>query len=183
MNLSLPEAAARLQLTERQIRYMIKTGRLSAHKVADRWQIAEADLPGAPGHPQQVAARAAALETAVAAALAPHVQPARSRVWTVQRMRAFTAAVEIHRELRELAAPRATAALEACVLSLSRGNHAFGPRTKDAAFTSARDAAADGVAWLWLELAGPSAIADRIEAEVIPQISGLLRRAEGRRQP
>lgn len=62
---------------------------LPAHKVADRWQIAEADLPGAPGHPQQVAARAAALETAVAAALAPHVQPARSRVWTVQRMRAL----------------------------------------------------------------------------------------------
>jgi excisionase family DNA binding protein len=58
MDLTLPEVAARLKLPERQIRYMIKTGRLPARKVADRWLIAETDLPGGGPHPARQAAAA-----------------------------------------------------------------------------------------------------------------------------
>jgi hypothetical protein len=51
-----------VKLTERQVRYMIKTGRLAATKVADRWLISEDALPGGGVHPAKRAAHAEALQ-------------------------------------------------------------------------------------------------------------------------
>ena len=107
-----------MKIAERQVRYMIKTGRLAATKVADRWLISEDALPGGGVHPAKRAAHAEALQQAIQDGLAPIVDPAGRRVWSVQRMRAFTAVVAVHAQLRtelcDRPAPRTLAALEAC---------------------------------------------------------------------
>lgn len=174
MDLTLAQAAARLNQTERQVRYLIKTGRLPAQKVKDRWVIREGDLPVSAAQEARAVAKAAALTQAVDDALAPHVQPARARVWTVERMRAFTTAVAAHRALEHGRAPRARAAVEACALALARGNHAFGAHAKRGSFVEARNHAAEAVAWLWMELGGGE-VAAHLEGEVLPHIAGLLR--------
>ena len=72
-----------VKIAERQVRYMIKTGRLAATKVADRWLISEDALPGGGVHPAKQAAHAEALQQAIQDGLAPIVDPASRRVWSV----------------------------------------------------------------------------------------------------
>jgi excisionase family DNA binding protein len=55
MNLSLSEAARLLGKSDRQVRYLITSGKLSARKVDGRWAIRREDLPLSPG--QEKAAR------------------------------------------------------------------------------------------------------------------------------
>ena len=45
MQLSIQQAAERLGKSVRQVRYLIQTGSLPAHKSGGRWLIAVADLP------------------------------------------------------------------------------------------------------------------------------------------
>lgn len=46
MVLSLQEAAGRMGMSPRQLRYRIKEGTIAASKVGDRWTLKEGDLPG-----------------------------------------------------------------------------------------------------------------------------------------
>ena len=59
MQLSLTDAATRMGLTLRQIRYLIKTERLLARKVGGRWTVEESDLPVDPARDHRRQARAA----------------------------------------------------------------------------------------------------------------------------
>ena len=77
MTLSLAEAVTLLGRSQRQVRYLIKTGRLPARKVEGRWQIDDADLPLTDAQRQAIASRvekarvAFEKETAAAEKLSP----------------------------------------------------------------------------------------------------------------
>ncbi len=49
MDLSLSEAARLLGKTDRQVRYLIQTGKIPAHKKGSRWIVRRDDLPLSPG--------------------------------------------------------------------------------------------------------------------------------------
>lgn len=178
MQLSLTDAATRLGLSLRQLRYQIKTGRLTATKVGGRWVIDEALLPADPAREQRQQARAAELRATVDEALRPQVRA--TRPYTVRDIRAFNEAVETCRAARAaLGDHPAVGRLEDCALSLSRGAHAWHGRIKTDAWLRAREAAADAVAMLYLHEGSPAeALAERVEAQVLPALSGLLRRQE-----
>ena len=71
MDLSLTEASAVLGKTERQIRYLIKSGRIQARKSGGRWIVDGTALPGGPESERAVVERAGELSAAVEAGLAP----------------------------------------------------------------------------------------------------------------
>ena len=180
MQLSLKEAAARLGQSERQVRYLVKRGQLKASKIAGRWVIDEADLPVTPESQKRRQTRARALGAAVDEALAPHISA--GRAYSVLGVRAFVEAVDIYRSIDAHSGEGpARECMEACVLALSRGAHAFHQREKAEAWQGARSAAAEAVAWLYLQEGDEtSALGGRIEEKVLPAIGGLLRRQERR---
>ena len=88
MKLSLSEACRLLGKTPRQVRYLIKTGRLTAHKVSGRWVINTDALPLSEGQRRAQGRKVAALEDAVEDAIAPHKVRAR-RHYSVRDITAF----------------------------------------------------------------------------------------------
>lgn len=180
MILSLSDAARMLGQSERQVRYAIKNGRLEARRVGGRWVIDDSDLPLSPG---QVSAR-----TQKGAELRDRVEDAlgvgrSTDGYSVRSLDAFVAAARLAREIAAQVGAEhlARQAAEAAVVAIAQGCHRFGA-TKVEAWRDARDLAAAAVAHL--HVAGdPQAIAlaDRVEAELIPSLVGLVRRAERRR--
>lgn len=180
MHLSLTEAAQRLGRSPRQVRYAIKQGKLKATKRAGRWIIDAADLPAASAAvAQRQAQRAAAVQDAVADALAPVARKARG--YSVGDLRAFRSAASLRVELaaREDASSPALLALTECVRFLARGGHAWGPRAKRGAWLDARRAGSDAVAWLFMTGEdADEAFARRVEAEVLVPLGSLLGRLD-----
>jgi len=123
--LSLAEAATRMGQSIRQVRYLVKKGRLNARKVGPAWMIDEADLPSSEADASAHAVRAADVRQAVEAALAPQVRPGAR--YSVTSIRAFTDAANLRREAGAAlpADHPAPASLDACALALARGAHAW----------------------------------------------------------
>ena len=176
MDLSIAEVAVILGLSARQVRNLVKDGKIEARKVGGQWVVAEEKVPRGDRQRHQQAARAGELKEVVEQSLSAHTAPR----YTVRSLHAFTAATTASREARLLLGSHpAVDSLVACCLSLSRGAHAFRERPKLQSFAEARDHAADAVAWLYLE-GRPEAvlIGEQVEAEVLQGISGLIRRQE-----
>lgn len=184
MDLSLPEAATVLGKSERQVRYLVKTGRLAARKEGGRWRIASADLPLTDAQRQALASRLQvarqAFEDGLQAASKATGETENKRHYSVKDLAAFAAGADILRQLRaELSeADPARRQLSAALELLSRGCHCFHPTDKARRFTEAREAAASAVAELLLagaeEEPARVLLADRLEQELIPQIAGLV---------
>ena len=175
MVLSLQEAAGRLGMSPRQLRYRIKEGTIAASKVGDRWTLNEGDLPGPKA---ESSGRAEALQAAVAGALAPHIRT--SKRYSVQDLSAFQGALACFEATKTLLGDShaATCALVQTCVAISKGVHAFGGREKVQHFQHARDCAAEAVALL--AMGGAHAEVALVEDRVLPALSGLLRRAEPR---
>lgn len=198
MKLSIAETATVLGKSQRQIRYLIKTGDLCATKEGPRWRIDGADLPISDADRQALAERAQVargafekgLEPVVKAALsAPGDSAAREetkRSYSVTDLRAFQAGEAIYREVRRDLGPEepAVAYLFEALALLSRGCHCFHPKEKAGRFTEARELAATAVAALFLhdgdEDARRRSLAQRIEQEMIPKVAGLVASYEKR---
>lgn len=189
MLLSLAEAAIALGQTQRQVRYLIKSGRLAARKEGGHWVIDSAALPLADGQRQAMAQRAATAREAVDKALAPAAKVAggadpsgekAKRHYSVNDFQVFQVGAALCRELRAAYGGEdpAAACLFAALLRLARGCHAFQPEEKAARFTEARELAADAVTHLLLagdqQDAARRALADRLEQEFIPKLAALL---------
>ena len=88
MDLSLTDASRLLGKTPRQVRYLIKNGRLPARKVGNRWVIDSEALPLSQGQLQAARRRAQAVKDVVEEALGPHTRPARLK-YSVRQVAAF----------------------------------------------------------------------------------------------
>ncbi len=203
MKLSIAETATVLGKSERQIRYLIKTGSLRASKEGKRWRIDSADLPISDAERQALVERSQVARTAFEKGLEPVVKAALSapsdapaadasaaeetkRSYSVTDLRAFQAGEAIYREVRRDLGPEEPAArhlFEALSL-LSRGCHCYHPKEKAGRFTEAREQAATAVVALLLYEDEASTerrgFAQRIEQEMIPKVAGLVASYEKR---
>lgn len=119
MKLSLAEVATVLGKSERQVRYMIRLGRLRSEKADGKWTIEEADLPLTAKQRGAMAGRVDTARAAFERAVAPAEKassPARGRVYSVTRLMAFQQGESLYREVRRtLGATAATDLLFAVV--------------------------------------------------------------------
>ncbi len=199
MKLSIAEAATVLGRSQRQVRYLIQTGRLAAKKRQGRWSIDSADLPLSDAERQALVERSQVARDAFEQGLEPLVKAARTapekpageaadakRGYSVTDLRAFQAGAEIYRDVRRQLSPEDPAAgqlFEALAL-LTRGCHCYHPKEKASRFSEARELAATAVASLLLfgdeQADGRSKLARRIEQELIPKVAGLVASYEKR---
>jgi excisionase family DNA binding protein len=178
VDLTLTQAAQLLGKTRRQVEYLIQTGRLPARKLGGRWVVAEADLPLTPGQREARARKAAALRAVADGVLAGSAPKPR---YSMRDLKAFREGEEALRTCGErVDAPHpALDLLRAALDSLAVGCHRFDHRSKAEAYGQARDRASLAACALLVQ--GPheaEPVVQRIEQELIPAISGLLRRAE-----
>ncbi len=199
MKLSIAETATVLGKSERQVRYLIRTGRLAAKKQKGRWKIESADLPLSDAERQALVERSQTARDAFEKGLEPLVKAARpaeekaksdadaaKRAYSVVDLFAFQAGEAIYRDLTsEISAeePAARQLFEALAL-LTRGCHCYHPKEKASRFSEARELAATAVAGLLLQggekAEGRRAFAQRIEQELIPKVAGLVASYEKR---
>ncbi len=183
MRLSLDEAATRLGKTTHQLRYLIKTGRLQASKVAGRWQLESSALPLSEGQQKAVARRQRQLRAAVeeGLGLAGSERPPR---YSVRDLKAFQIALPVYDKARSALGGEhpAVVSLRQVLVLLSRGCHRYDRADKAEAYRQARDAASLAVCELLLaEASVGAALVQQIEQELMAAFAGLLRRCEAKR--
>lgn len=184
MDLSLAEAARLLGKSERQLRYLVKTGKVPAQKVAGRWRLVREELPLSEGQE-----RAERIKSQRAARIAQEVLqpdahgPAVQRRFSVRELAAYREGAPLYRSLAaELGAehPAAVCLREALML-LACGCHEFHARGKAAYYGRAREQVSRAVMGLLLEdEEARGGLAEHIEQSVLPALGGLIRRAERR---
>ncbi len=193
MQLSLNEAATMLGKTPRQVRYMIKQGKITAEKVEGRLKIESDSLPLTEGQRRAAAARADNVREAVESAIEPTNtagEAAKAKRYTVRDLRAFKEGEPLYRELIGKCGIEdpAVSFLSRSLELLAQGCHAFHPTDKVAYYAESREAASAAVTHLLID-GDPGdesrrRLADRLEQKVLPAIGGLIRAAErsGRRR-
>ena len=190
MKLSISEAATVLGKSQRQVRYLISQKRLKAAKVGGRWRIESADLPLTETQREALTERLKKARLAFEKGLEPAAKALKGdkqrRQFSVRDLGAFQRGEEIYRQAIQSLGPDEPGCghlLQALTL-LTRGCHTFHPAEKASRFLEAREAAATAVAALLLasdpddELRRD--IAERIEQELIPKLTGLIAMHEKR---
>jgi hypothetical protein len=125
---TLDEAAVLLRKSVRQVRYLIQSGQLAAHKDNGRVTVLRSDLPNPAGE-ARTEARIEALRTQVEDALA--LPPRRDR-YSVRDIKAFAIGAPLLRAV-DNALPiehPARRALHACLIELCCGCHRYEPADK-----------------------------------------------------
>ena len=178
MTLTLDEAAVRLGKSVRQIRYMIKTGSLTARKVTGRWVVEADALPLSGGQQRARERKERELRAAVEEGLELAKAPRQPR-YSVRDLKAFQIALPLfHKASENLGAEHsATRALRQVIEHLTRGCHRYDYGEKANAYRDARDAASLAVCELVLvsdDHAEP--LVKTIEQELMAAFAGLLRR-------
>ena len=183
MKMTLAEAAQYLGKSQRQLRYLLRTGALKGAKVGGHWTFEQAELPVSPERQQARAKRSADLRATVDEALAPRLRGPGKRGYSVVDLTAFRTGVDCSRSCGQRLGEQAAAAiaLRASVVALAQGCHRYHQRDKADAFRQAREHAAEAVALLHVE-ASPAAlaIADTVEQQYLASLVGLLRHQERR---
>ena len=196
MIVSLTDAATLLGKTPRQVRYLIKQGRLPAKKVGGAWRIDTSELPLTESQRAALLERVEAVQGAIAETLKPAAAAAQEQgrsaskpekaPFMVTQLRPFQLGAAVYAEI--VADDPARERLRQCPSHGTRACHAFHPGDKTSRLAEARDLGADVVTWLRLhngDQGERSAWADRLEQDVLPAISRLLgaheRRARRRR--
>lgn len=184
MKLSLPHVATVLGKSERQIRYLIKIGRLQASKSDGRWEIDEADLPLSAAQRDAIAGRVDVARQAFEKAVEPAGRATEAAgQYSVTKLVAFTCGEAVYRELREhFPDDPAGALLFSTLEHVTRGCHAFHADDKRRHFREARGLAATVLTHLLLGGDGSCerrrALAGRLEQELLPKLSGLIAACE-----
>jgi excisionase family DNA binding protein len=184
MYLSLQQAADRLGKSPRQVRYLIRTGRLSAQKIGGRWVVSSDDLPLSEGQRAAVERRERQLRVTVEDGLGLSDAPERPPRYSVRDLKAFQVALPLYRRAVAALAPDhpAAVALREVLELLTRGCHRFERSAKAEAYRQARDAASRAVCELLLDGSGPTdELVSAIEQDLMASLAGLLKRLERRR--
>ncbi|NJL27690.1 MAG: helix-turn-helix domain-containing protein [Thermoanaerobaculia bacterium] len=188
MVLSLAEAARLLGKSERQVRYLIRTGKLPAQKTGERWLIRREDLPLSEGQE-----RAATQKAERAARLAVEIlQPggeakSEKKGYSIRQMRAFQEGAPLYRDLAaQLGAEHPAAELlREALLLFACGFHEFEAGAKAGFYARARQHASRATMTLLLDAADScDQLVERLETNLLPVLGGLIHQAErrGRRQ-
>ena len=187
MDLSLKQAAALCGKSERQIRYLIQQGRITAQKKNGRWVIPKENLPSSPGQAKATEARQERLQQVVEDALGlKEGAGPRKRRYSVTDLRAFSGGLALHRDLSAALGTEHELldTLRLVLVLLAQGCHSYHARDKTVAFATARERACELLTGLLLldDAAPARKLADRVEQELIASLAGLIRRSErGRR--
>lgn len=191
MELSLEDAATKLSKSVRQVRYLVKLGKLPSRKVAGRWLVtipATGTLPETnPSDPLSPKAAAqqrklASLRAAVDDALDLTPLPRR---YSLRDLKAFQLGLPLYQQAIGLLGPEhgACRALRQMLEFLSRGCHRFDTADKAEAYRAARDAASQAVCeLLLLPVGGSEVLVDGIEQDLMAAMAGLLRRLQPRQR-
>ncbi|MEM7678310.1 MAG: helix-turn-helix domain-containing protein [Myxococcota bacterium] len=177
--LTLPEAAALIGRSERQIRYLIQQGKLAAKKQGRRWLVDKSALDKMPERRRRHAQRLESMEATVRETLSLPAEGENPK-WSVLSMRVVTYARSVHTAVVETFSESHPAAVAAAstVRCLVRGGHAFRPADKLAHYATARTAACDTLTEVLLAPLETQALIRQIESDLLPALAGLLRRAE-----
>jgi excisionase family DNA binding protein len=185
VKLSLSQVATLLGKSERQIRYMVKSGRLAATKAGKEWRFETSELPLTDEQRRGLLERAATLTDAVADAVAPAVAAAGDgkRRYSVTDLQAYKVGAPLYRRMVAAWGAEDTAArhLRRCLELLARGCHAFHGRDKRGHYAAAREEAASTVVALLLHVppdGGREELAEAIEQTMLAPLDSLIRRAE-----
>lgn len=183
MKLSLADVARLLGKSERQVRYMVKTGRLKGEKDGVHWVFERDALPLSAGQE-----RAKEIKASRALAIAQEVlgpaaaRPDAAERMSVRQLSAMTEGLRVHADIREALGDShpATEHIRAALEMVGLGFHAFHGREKATHFGLAREHASRAVIALMLHGGEADDLADAVESNLIPAIGGLVRRAERR---
>lgn len=181
MEQTIEQAAIALGKSVRQVRYLIKTGKLRARKIGTTWVVESGDLPRSPEQLEVAAQKIERLREVVDVALDPTHSSLRR--YSVRDLRATQLVLPLLQSCaRELGGEHpATRSLQRVLEHLSRGCHRFRRAEKADAYREARDEASRTVCALLLaETPAAVAIVDGIEQELMAALAGLLRRCEMR---
>lgn len=185
VQLTIEEAATRSGKSERQIRYLIKLGRLTAHKAAGRWLMQSEQVDQVAGSPrrQKAAARKQAKLREVVEDTLP-AQP-KGRRYSLRDLKAMQVGVPLYQQLCTTLgeAHPAVTALRQGLAWLARGCHRYDLDQKLDAYQRGRDEISLAACALVLDQASAPALLAAlctIEDELLPAVAGLLRRIDNR---
>ena len=180
MKLTIDQAAAHLGKSARQVRYLIKNGRLNAVKDGKRWLIDSDDLPLSEARHQFVDRKERQLRAAVEEGLGLDPEGKKPR-FSLRDIKAYQIGMPLRRRCAELLGDehRATRALSRSLELLAIGCHRYRHADKAAAYGEARDYASRALFALFLDgTPDAEAIAVEIEQQLMAPFAGLLHRLE-----
>jgi len=197
MDLTISEAATLLGRSPRQLRYLIRQGKLEARKKGTRWVIASDDLPLTEEQRANIKGRINDVRHHLEQAITPLEKGAEpsdkekkeTKQFSVTDFRAFQAGESIYRKMTESLSrdDETCRSLFEALCYLIQGCHAFHPKDKSAKFAAARESAAVSIAHLLLQcraeteaIESNKKLAQRIEQELIPKLSRLIATHERR---
>ncbi|MEE8524949.1 MAG: helix-turn-helix domain-containing protein [Thermoanaerobaculia bacterium] len=183
MQLSVAETATVLAKTPRQVRYMIRQGRLKAERQGKSWRIDSDSLPLGDAERQALKERLDVARGSVDAALEPVAKAldksakGEEERYSVRKLLAFETGRRLYQELAAGSASEQPGlqALFDGLVQLTQGCHAFRAEEKAGHFRAARRLVATATAHLFLcgDERGAE-VAAKLEQELIPKIGGLV---------
>ncbi len=182
MDLSLSEAARLLGKSDRQVRYLIREGKLKARKDSGRWIVRREDLPLSGGQERaakQKRQRAAQMAEEI---LRPEGADAKNK-YSIRNLRAYREGSEIYRQLTADAGAdhAATTGMRESLMLLACGYHEFQAETKADFYARARQEASRVTMALLLEdEEAHREKVERLENGFLPALGGLVNQAEKR---
>jgi len=186
MKLSLTEAARLLNKSERQVRYLIRYGKLPARKVEGRWIIRRQDLPLSEGQEKAAAQKAERAARLAAEVLQPRSEEGRAKGrFSIRQLRAFQTGAPLYQELvKEVGGDHpATELLKEALMLLACGYHEFEAGSKQELYSRARQHTSRAAMALLLdEKVQRDDLVDRFETALLPAIGGLIHQAEKRKK-
>lgn len=184
MNLSLSEAARLLGKTDRQMRYLIRTGKLPARKRDGRWVIRREDLPLSAGQEKAVRQKSERAAMLALDLLGPDLESKTSKKMTsIRQMRAFNEGVPLYRDLTSQLGEEhpAVELLRESLMLFSCGYYEFKSSLKAELYARARQQASRAAMTLLLAPEANDELIDRLEGGYLPVLGGLIHQAEKRR--
>ncbi len=183
MDLSLTETARLLGKSDRQVRYLIRNGKLTARKESGRWLVRREDLQLSAGQE-----RATEHKRERAARLAEEIlrPPAGDpkKKYSICDLRAYREGSAIYLELEAAggADHAATTLMRESLMLLACGYHEFQAEAKAGFYARARQEASRATMALLLddEEAHRERV-ERLETAFLPALGGLIHHAEKRR--
>jgi len=179
MDLSLREAAELMGLSVRQLRYMVQKGTVAARKEGGRWVVPKETVTLTAGQQRAVAQKSARAADVVDKLL----EKKKGKHYSMLDLRAFEAGRSLYREAKESFGEEhaVPCLLFEALMQLGCGCHAFSRNRKVAAFVMAREQVSRAAVHLFTDDGEHEDLGRRLETELIPRISGLIRRVESRK--
>ena len=177
VKLTIPEAAAKLGKSPRQIRYSIKSGELPAQLSGGRWLIDASALSLSQGQLAALERKQRQLRLAVEDSLDLPAKGHRPR-YSIRDLEAFQIALPLYQQSVEHLGAQHTASetLRNVLVELTQGCHRYDHGEKAACYRTARDLASQAVCALVLASEpAAAALVNSIEQDLMAALAGLLR--------